>query len=121
MGESLIVAIFKTVMLLKSDIQEIKQALNIEETPDEVNATVPVKRKTSTPVKRKCKYCGKSIAHKHPNAKFCNTKHKDKYHNKHNPRGIYAHLSEPRKNNDWAGGENEYAWNDWSECDYHNK
>jgi hypothetical protein len=25
--------------------------------------------------------------------KFCCNKHKDRYHNRHNPRGIFAHLS----------------------------
>lgn len=39
--------------------------------------------------KRKCKFCNKSIAHKHQNAKFCCLKHKDKYHNLINPRGFY--------------------------------
>ena len=33
--------------------------------------------------------CGKSIAHKHVNAKFCCTSHKDKHHNRVNPRGFY--------------------------------
>ncbi len=36
----------------------------------------------------KCLYCGNKT--KRP--KFCCTKHKDKYHNIRNPRGIYAHL-----------------------------
>jgi len=26
--------------------------------------------------------------------KFCSNKHKDKYHNRHNPRGRFAHLKE---------------------------
>lgn len=37
--------------------------------------------------KRKCQNCSNSIDHKHINAKFCGSKCKDKYHNKHNPRG----------------------------------
>lgn len=36
---------------------------------------------------RRCKQCGKPITHKHPNAKFCNLKCKDRYYNIHNPRG----------------------------------
>lgn len=41
---------------------------------------------------RRCPYCGKVIKG-HPNKKFCNGKHKDKYHNAKNPRGIFAHLN----------------------------
>jgi hypothetical protein len=33
------------------------------------------------PVKRKCKCCGRDISNKHPNAKFCKTKCKDRFHN----------------------------------------
>lgn len=37
---------------------------------------------------RTCKCgCGKSIEHKHTNAKFLSLKHKDRFHNTHNPRG----------------------------------
>ena len=36
--------------------------------------------------------CGKSIEHKHKNAKFYNKRHKDKYWNWKNPRGKFAHL-----------------------------
>ena len=43
-------------------------------------------------MKRKCKGCGRDISHKHPNAKFCSPRCKDKFHNWNNPRGIYAHL-----------------------------
>ena len=44
---------------------------------------------------RKCKCgCGKSIEHKHPNAKFYNQKHKDKYWNYVNPRGIFEYLKD---------------------------
>ena len=42
---------------------------------------------------RKCKCgCGKSIEHKHPNAKFYNQRHKDRYWNWENPRGKFAYL-----------------------------
>jgi hypothetical protein len=41
--------------------------------------------------KRTCRNCDKSIEHKHINAKFCGQKCKDKYHNRTNPRGIFAH------------------------------
>ncbi len=30
--------------------------------------------------------------HKKARIKFCSNRHKDRYHNIHNPRGIYAHL-----------------------------
>lgn len=36
--------------------------------------------------------CNKVITG-HPNKKFCSTKHKDKFHNIHNPRGKFAHLN----------------------------
>ena len=36
--------------------------------------------------KRYCKCgCGSDISHKHPNAKFLNQRHKDKFHNSTNP------------------------------------
>jgi len=37
----------------------------------------------------KCKLQG---CNKKARRKFCSNKHKDKYHNLNNPRGIYAHL-----------------------------
>lgn len=38
---------------------------------------------------RKCKCgCGADISKKHPNAKFVNARHKDKYWNRVNPRGF---------------------------------
>lgn len=41
---------------------------------------------------RKCKCgCGNTIIG-HLNKKFVNKRHKDKYHNRVNPRGIYAYL-----------------------------
>lgn len=44
--------------------------------------------------KRLCKCgCGK-VVKGHPNKKFVNTKHKDKYHNRVNPRGIYAPIEQ---------------------------
>jgi len=30
---------------------------------------------------------------KNARKKFCSNKHKDRYHNIHNPRGFYAHLN----------------------------
>ena len=36
----------------------------------------------------KCKLCGQ----KTNRPKFCCNRHKDRYHNEHNPRGIFAHL-----------------------------
>jgi hypothetical protein len=38
--------------------------------------------------KRKCKGCNKDISHKHPNAKFCKSRCKDKFWNTINPRGM---------------------------------
>jgi len=50
---------------------------------------------------RKCACgCGKSISHKHPNAKFFNQKHKDTFHNWNNPRGKFAHLNPNNENYD---------------------
>lgn len=44
---------------------------------------------------RKCRCgCGNSIEHKHPNAKFLNKKHKDRYHNLNNPRGYFSHCDD---------------------------
>jgi len=37
---------------------------------------------------KRCPYCD-NIIKGHPNKRFCNQKHKDKYHNFHNPRGYY--------------------------------
>lgn len=37
-----------------------------------------------------CKYCGKKTLR----PKFCCNKHKDRYHNEHNPRGYYKHLKQ---------------------------
>jgi uncharacterized OB-fold protein len=48
----------------------------------------------------KCANCGRSFIPKHPSQKFCTHKGagncKDNYHNKTNPRGIYAHLANDR-------------------------
>lgn len=38
-----------------------------------------------------CPYCDKAFTKKSYQHKFCCTKHKDKYWNKINPRGIYAY------------------------------
>ena len=48
---------------------------------------------------KRCKCgCG-HIIKGHPNKKFLNTKHKDKYHNRVNPRGYFA----PKKTNETLG------------------
>lgn len=39
----------------------------------------------------RCALCNKKI--KPPKRKFCCNKHKDRYHNIHNPRGYFAHLN----------------------------
>lgn len=36
---------------------------------------------------RKCKNCKRDISHKHPNAKSCSQRCKDRYWNRVNPRG----------------------------------
>lgn len=52
---------------------------------------------------RRCKCgCGTNINLMHPNAKFVNQRHKDKYHNWNNPRGKFAHLA------DYDPGDSEY-------------
>lgn len=43
---------------------------------------------------RRCKGCNKCIEYKHPNAKFCKTKCKDRYWNLANPRGYGAPYSD---------------------------
>lgn len=40
----------------------------------------------------KQKKCALSGCNKNARRKFCSNKHKDKYHNLVNPRGIYSHL-----------------------------
>lgn len=67
-------------------------------------------------MKRKCKCgCGADISHKHVNAKFLNTEHKDKYWNRVNPRGKFSNLY---LNDDDDGytdpGDDEY----WVNKDY---
>lgn len=55
---------------------------------DEPKRTTPPKRL------RLCKCgCGKSIGHKHLNAKFYNQKHKDRHHNTLNPRGKFSFMN----------------------------
>ena len=46
-------------------------------------------------VRRRCKRpdCRNPIDHKHPNAKFCGQKCKDRYWNSVNPRGKFAYLN----------------------------
>lgn len=42
---------------------------------------------------KRCPTCHTPIKG-HPNKRFCNSKCKDLYHNKNNPRGYYAHLND---------------------------
>ena len=59
--------------------------------------------------KKLCKCgCGSSIKKKHPNAKFLNKRHKDKYWNKVNPRGIYAHLNSNNQDEFTDDGDDMY-------------
>jgi hypothetical protein len=51
----------------------------------------------------RCLLCGRKI--KLPKKKFCGKRHKDRWHNIHNPRGIYSYLrwdnaDEPISNED---------------------
>ncbi len=45
-----------------------------------------------TKTKRSCPACGSGI-NGHPNKKFCDSRCKDRHHNRYNPRGYYAHLA----------------------------
>ena len=50
---------------------------------------------------KKNKYCACGCGTKisgHPNKKFFNQRHKDKYHNRTNPRGYFAHLNDKNRN-----------------------
>ena len=47
--------------------------------------------------KKRCPYCNNVIVG-HSNKRFCNQKHKDKYHNTNNPRGYYKHLNSEELN-----------------------
>lgn len=61
--------------------------------------------------KRLCKCgCGSSIDHKHPNAKFINLKHKDKHHNRVNPRGKFAHLAYKEEPEDLSDYDDDPSW-----------
>ena len=61
------------------------------------------------PAPRRCKCgCGASIDHKHPNAEFLSQKHKDRYWNRANPRGIYAHLNPRRPEYDPEAGRHPH-------------
>ncbi len=54
----------------------------------------------------KCEQCGR----KHNRKRFCSNKCKDRYHNLHNPRGIYAHLADMPE--DMMRSRNEIEWED---------
>lgn len=41
--------------------------------------------------KKTCDWCGKPLPK--GRRRFCCNKHKDRYHNYHNPRGKFAHLN----------------------------
>ena len=46
------------------------------------------------------KICQLEGCNKPARRKFCCNKHKDKYHNRHNPRGIFAHLNPVNQTDD---------------------
>ena len=51
---------------------------------------------------KRCLWCTKELP---PNrSKFCSDKHKDKYHNLHNPRGFYKHLKNTEEIDDFDPG-----------------
>lgn len=67
----------------------------------------------------RCLWCGKET--KRP--KFCCNKHKDRWHNTHNPRGYYEHLNVPLEKEskeeieymaptEWDHGEQGYLGED---------
>ena len=57
----------------------------------------------------RCLYCG----NKTNRPKFCCNKHKDKYHNEHNPRGRFAHLKVQDKI-DWQEIDDSHSFEE--EC-----
>ena len=52
--------------------------------------------------------CALEGCNKKARRKFCCNKHKDRYHNRHNPRGIFEHLHPKYK--DWRDDENEHPY-----------
>lgn len=61
--------------------------------------------------RKRCKCgCG-AIITGHPNKKFLNQKHKDRYWNRKNPRGYYAHLNSDKMTDE------EYYNNTLHPCD----
>jgi hypothetical protein len=57
----------------------------------------------------RCLYCG----NKTNRPKFCCNRHKDKYHNEHNPRGRFAHLKAEDKI-DWQEIDDNHSFEE--EC-----
>lgn len=47
-----------------------------------------------------CDFCENETKRKHPSQRFCKTKCKDRYHNRQNPRGYYAHLNYETRDTD---------------------
>jgi len=56
-----------------------------------------------------CKCCGK----KTDRPKFCCNKHKDKFHNGHNPRGFFSHLK-TKNDIDWREIDDSHSFEE--EC-----
>ena len=52
----------------------------------------------------KCKHCKGKYIKKHPSQKFCKIKCKDRFHNKHNPRGYGLRDREAEKKSDHEAG-----------------
>ena len=53
----------------------------------------------------RCLYCNTKTAR----PKFCCNKHKDRFHNEHNPRGIYAHLKKS-EHIDWREIDDSHSF-----------
>jgi len=57
-------------------------------------------------MKKMCDYCGRGLPLKRK--RFCCNKHKDKWHNLHNPRGIFAYLNSVQGKIDVSDVEREF-------------
>lgn len=74
-------------------ITEYERLKNIKSSK---SRTSKERRVASNKLNRICKQCQKDISHKHPNAKFCSSQCKDRYHNIHNPRGLGVFMGSDR-------------------------
>lgn len=89
------------------NIEDLYQRLSKYYTKPALISNLASKQKSRT-----CPTCGKSITHKHPNARFCCTKCKDRYHNINNPRGYYAPSNDPEDDEHPFSGVATGQWPD---------